>query len=144
MIQFTVYGKCEPQGSTRAFIPKGWKRPIITTASPKMKPWRQEITRAAIDKMAERREELYSRETAIALQLDFFLTRPKHLPKRLLVPTKRPDLDKLTRGILDSLTGVVYVDDSQVVQLAVRKFYGQPERVEITIQADGTLWVAPR
>ena len=49
MIQFTVYGHPEPQGSTRAFVPKGWTRPVITTASKKMKPWRQQITGTAID-----------------------------------------------------------------------------------------------
>lgn len=34
---------------------------------------------------------------------------------------KRPDLDKLQRAVLDALTGVVYVDDSQVVMIEASK-----------------------
>jgi Holliday junction resolvase RusA-like endonuclease len=36
-------------------------------------------------------------------------------------PTKPPDIDKLTRLVLDSLTSVLYVDDAQVVRLGVEK-----------------------
>jgi Holliday junction resolvase RusA-like endonuclease len=137
LISFTVYGKPEPQGSTRAFVPKGWKRPIITSANKKLKPWRQQITAAAMAHMREEREEPYSRETPILIELDFFLQRPATLPKRILLPAKRPDVDKLCRGIFDSLSGVIFTDDCQIVSLIARKFYGAPERVEIKIQAEG-------
>lgn len=33
----------------------------------------------------------------------------------------RPDLDKLLRAVLDALTGVLWVDDSQVVEVFARK-----------------------
>ena len=39
---------------------------------------------------------------------------------------RRPDLDKLQRAVLDALTGVLFSDDGQVVQLAAVKQYGQP------------------
>lgn len=38
-------------------------------------------------------------------------------------PAKAPDIDKLARLILDSLTGVVYVDDGQVVRLGCEKVW---------------------
>jgi Holliday junction resolvase RusA-like endonuclease len=50
-----------------------------------------------------------------------------------LLPTVRPDADKLLRAILDALTGVGYADDSQVVQAAIMKAYGPWERVTVTI-----------
>jgi Holliday junction resolvase RusA-like endonuclease len=136
VISFTVYGHPEPQGSTKAFIPKGWTRPIITSDNKKLKPWRQEISRAALDAMAKEREGLaepFAREVPVCVRLDFFLARPASLPKRCTWPVKKPDSDKLCRGVLDALTGVVFVDDSQVVQLIAAKWYGQPERVTISV-----------
>ncbi len=41
MIEFTVYGVPIPQGSTKAFVPKGWTRPVVTHDSARTKPWRQ-------------------------------------------------------------------------------------------------------
>ncbi len=38
-------------------------------------------------------------------------------------PTKPPDIDKLTRLVLDSLTGVLFVDDAQVVRLGAEKVW---------------------
>lgn len=35
----------------------------------------------------------------------------------------RPDLSKLVRAVEDALTGIVYVDDNQVVQLIANKRY---------------------
>ena len=136
MISFTVFGHPEPQGSTRAFIPKGWNRAVVTSDNKKLKPWRQEIARAALDAMAKEREGLaepYDREVPMCVRIDFFLARPSSLPKRLVWPVKKPDADKLTRGVLDALTGIVFVDDSQVVQLAVAKWFGNPERAKITV-----------
>ena len=34
------------------------------------------------------------------------------------------DIDKLCRGVLDALTGVVFADDAQVVRLTAGKNYG--------------------
>lgn len=46
-----------------------------------------------------------------------------------LYPTKKPDSDNIAKIVLDSLNGIAYKDDSQVVELMVNKFYskrGQP------------------
>jgi len=48
------------------------------------------------------------------------------------VPTTRPDALKLARAVEDALTGVIYADDSAVVELAVAKIYGAPG-VQISI-----------
>jgi crossover junction endodeoxyribonuclease RusA len=37
--------------------------------------------------------------------------------------THKPDLDKLCRAVLDALTGILYLDDAQVVALAASKRY---------------------
>ena len=48
-------------------------------------------------------------------------------------PTKKPDLDNIAKLILDSLNGVAYTDDSQVVSLTIEKRYAEKPRVELTI-----------
>ncbi len=138
MIDFVVYGVPVPQGSTKAFIPKGWKRPIITHDSARTKPWRQAIIDATLEKMTG----LAPIDGPVELRVTFYLPRPKSAPRRILEPAKLPDLDKLVRGIGDALTTAgVWRDDSQVVSVIARKLFAggwrdKPEglpRAEITV-----------
>ena len=46
----------------------------------------------------------------------------------------RPDIDNYAKSVLDALNGIVYRDDSQVVDLFVRKLYDDNPRLEITVQ----------
>lgn len=50
-----------------------------------------------------------------------------------LRPTKKPDTDNVAKIILDSLNKIAFDDDSQVVDLLVKKFYGEQPRVELII-----------
>lgn len=130
-ITFTVFGTPRPQGSTRAFVPKGWSRPIITSDNPKLKPWRQQIAGAAVALNIQP----FERDVALAMSLSFYFEKPPSAKKRIY-PTVKPDSDKLIRAILDSLTGILYADDAQVVRFnRIEKLYGQPERVEIQVEA---------
>lgn len=45
------------------------------------------------------------------------------------------DLDKLSRAVLDALTGIAYVDDSQVVDLRARKRYAIDAGATIEVRA---------
>ena len=49
-------------------------------------------------------------------------------------PITKPDAGKLARGTIDAMTGVIYVDDAQVIEEIAIKRYGEPPRVEITIE----------
>lgn len=49
-------------------------------------------------------------------------------------PTKKPDLDNIAKICLDALNKLAYEDDSQVVELKIRKFYSDDPRVEISIE----------
>ena len=63
----------------------------------------------------------------MGIVLDFGIPKPKSAPKtRRVWPDKRPDLDKLSRSVLDALTYVIFADDSQVVHLRATKDYGAP------------------
>lgn len=51
-----------------------------------------------------------------------------------IVPTVKPDLDNIAKSILDSLNGLAYLDDKQVVYLEVAKFYSDNAYVLVSIE----------
>lgn len=139
MLKFTVYGEAQPQGSARAFVPKGWARPIITSDNPSLKGWRQLVADSAnqaLGALAPVQRALLLE--GVRLSIAFYLPRPKSLPKRATAHTKKPDLDKLVRSCCDSLSQIVFRDDSQVCELVAVKHYaaeGQPPHVDICVEA---------
>lgn len=52
-------------------------------------------------------------------------------------PAKRPDWDNIGKIISDSLNGLAYHDDSQIVTATVEKWYSTEPRVEVEIREIG-------
>ena len=57
----------------------------------------------------------------------------KAMLEKKIRPTKKPDFDNIGKVICDSLNGIAYRDDAQVVDGMVRKFYAEHPRVVVTI-----------
>lgn len=136
MIEFTVHGTAAPAGSKRGFLNPRTGRVMITDDSTRSRPWKAQVTDAAVQAMSGR--DLLA--GALSVTLSFTVARPKtHRGARGLrpsaprFPTVRPDVDKLSRAVLDALTGVVYRDDAQIVRKLATKSYGEPARVEIRV-----------
>lgn len=137
MVRFTVYGLAQPKGSAKAFLPKGWTRPVITSDNRSLKAWEQTVRDRLQAVMAETPradlEALFDGPVLVALE--FHLPRPKSLPKRVTLHTKKPDVDKLARSTVDALNGVLFHDDSQVVEVRARKVYAETcAKVEIRVE----------
>lgn len=49
-------------------------------------------------------------------------------------PTKKPDCDNIAKSILDSLNGIAYDDDKNIVMLEVTKMYGSVPHTDVTIE----------
>lgn len=49
-------------------------------------------------------------------------------------PTKKPDADNIVKIICDALNGIAYKDDTQVVDLEIKKVYGEVEKVIVEIE----------
>lgn len=49
-------------------------------------------------------------------------------------PISRPDADNVAKSITDGLNGVAYDDDSQIVELYIRKLYSFDPMVEVVIE----------
>ena len=119
-ISFLVHGLPIPQGSTRAWVING--KPVITSAAKGLSTWRRLVA-----DVAQRYAPDEPWEGPVGIDLHFGIPKPKSAPKKRRVwPDKRPDLDKLTRSVLDALTYVVFADDSQVVEIRATKDYGAP------------------
>lgn len=132
MIEIVAYTRPEPQGSAKAFVRNG--RAIITSANTKLKPYRSEVTRCAMAELAEQGFQIpaFARHWPLMLDIEFCLLRPESVSKKRNFPVVKPDLDKLLRATLDALTGVLFHDDAQVVEVTTRKIYGGIEGVKIT------------
>lgn len=129
ILTFTAVGVAQPKGSTRAFVPKGWKRPIVTSDNPKNKGWQQLVAEAASVALTSNQtgDEMWLlAHGPMRLDVTFYLPRPKSIKDKVVPHIKKPDLDKLTRSCKDALKNVVWQDDSQVVELVARKFYAEP------------------
>jgi len=133
-LTFTVYGIPQPQGSAKAFMNKGMKYPSITTTNEKLKPWRQEVAGTALIEMKQQQQQLVDKGP-ISIEARFIFAKPKSTKKTALYKVTKPDLDKLIRALCDALSGIVFRDDAQVVRCVISKVFGEPNRMEVSIES---------
>lgn len=125
-IEFFVPGTPIAQGSKR-HVGNG----VLIESAKGLKDWRRAITDAAYTYRFQ--QEQWT--GPVMVELNFYVSRPKshHVandparPKKAKAPEwplSKPDLDKLTRAVLDAMTDAgVWRDDSQVWSIAASKFY---------------------
>jgi crossover junction endodeoxyribonuclease RusA len=119
MITFSVNGKPIQQGSMKVI-----NGHVLHAKGSELIYWRSAIALEASRHISK----MY--EGAIRLEIGFRMEKPKSVKRTY--PTKPPDLDKLVRSVLDALSGVAYVDDGQVTEIAANKAYGVAG-VDITV-----------
>ena len=114
---FDVIGRPAPQGSKKSI---GNNRFI--ESSKFLPAWRKAVREAAeVAVMVNGWERVSG---PVELEVMFYLDRPSSVsPTKRPYPTVPPDVDKLIRGVGDSLTGVVYDDDSQIIRTLTWKLY---------------------
>ena len=132
-IGFTVPGVCQPAGSKRFVGVKGG-RGIVLDANKNAAGWKERVALAA----AEAKQKAGYREPwagPLHLIVHVQRARPRgHFTSKGAVratapafPVTKPDLTKLIRGIEDALTGIIWIDDSQVVsQTAIKYWHDEP------------------
>ncbi len=137
-ISFFVSGDPIPKGSMKSYYVKSMKRIVTTNANPNTSTWQQRIAYEAQRANESRRVVFYSCDSncGYEVETEFRFARPKSLPKKHRLNTKRPDLDKLIRTVLDGLASQIIYDDSQVVSVKASKRYvveGETPGVQITV-----------
>jgi Holliday junction resolvase RusA-like endonuclease len=48
-------------------------------------------------------------------------------------PCKKPDIDNIAKTYLDAMNGVIFVDDTQVIDLHVKKLYSEKSGVDVMV-----------
>lgn len=143
MITLEVTGTPASKGSGRAILIGGRARHVPSGSNANrdaLRAWDKAIKLAinALDKF----EAIVDKPLAVTIAFRF--ARPdghfgtgknadKLKPSAPARPTVKPDVDKLARATLDSLTGLVFDDDSRIVQLTVSKSYAE------TVEGYGTM-----
>lgn len=139
----TVFGHAEPAGSKRNVswqAKDGRTGQNLIEANPKAGGWKRLIAREAGPLWMGKPLIL----GPIEVHFTFYIPRPKShygargnllpsSPSRPSRPSRKPDCGKLSRGVEDALTGIIYRDDGQIVTEHHEKYWGTPERVEISI-----------
>ena len=129
VVEIFVGGEPVPQGSTKSFYIKKLNRVVTTHGNKNTNRWRERIAHEAqaTDKTREVSFFDANRALGYAVEAKFIFTKPKSTPKKVKLNTKRPDLDKLIRAVLDGITDVLIPDDAQVVSRTCDKCYGENE-----------------
>ena len=52
-----------------------------------------------------------------------YVVRPPSIPKKRLLPSKRPDLDNYLKTVMDGLNHWAYVDDALLTDVRIKKRY---------------------
>jgi Holliday junction resolvase RusA-like endonuclease len=135
MVTFKV--DADPVGKQRARYAK--RGNFVQTYTPdKTRNYESLIKEAAIEAMGSS-EPL---ETPVTLYLYIRAPIPKSLPKKrieaclngLEKPIKKPDASNVLKSVEDAMNGVVYKDDSQIVNIHVSKVYSTVPGVDICVK----------
>jgi len=128
---FTVAGKPRVKGNVIKGRFGGYH-----DATKGLTPWMEAVRKAARDAWA------HGEPSSAAIRVDVHFMVPARSTDVLraglregIEPVTRGagDLDKLSRAVLDALTGIAYVDDSQVVDLRARKRYAIDAGAMVTV-----------
>ena len=134
-LQATADGVPRPQGSKKAFVRGG--KAVLVEQSEGLKEWREHVASSVSTHMQYQGLEMIE-NAPVEVRLVFAMPRTKAMkPADPLTMIQRPDIDKLERGILDALTGVVFKDDSQVCvvhKVKRRCAPGEPPNVFIEVE----------
>lgn len=145
VITFDVLGTPAPKGSVRPFVTKSGKAVLLPShgkaGQDKLRAWDAALRDAARLIVGDVEAPPFV-NTPLEFHVEFRLARPgghyskatgKLLPSAPAFPAVKPDGDKLARLAADSLTSIVWDDDSRIVDWHIHKRYAAPGREGATI-----------
>lgn len=113
---------------------------VVAYEKKEMKAWRAECLELIKDVF--RKEELI--EGPLKIDATFYIRPPKYISSKKKLKekleaekifcSKKPDIDNYLKALLDSMTGIVFKDDGQVVECRARKLYSLKPRIKFTIK----------
>lgn len=135
VIQFTIPGQPIAKGRPKFTVQGGFARVYTPKATA---DYEAKIAGIAMQAMAGRPPSARPIEVLLELRMEIPVSWSK--AKRLAASvgtvraTKKPDADNVLKGVKDACNGIVWVDDSQVVVITVRKLYHAEPCVVIAVR----------
>lgn len=124
-LSFFVIGEPKGQPRARAFARKiGGKYTARMYDTGTADDWKKNVGAEALRALSG-----HKFHGPVSITIEFFMPRPKRLrsrnsPQDAIPHDKKPDLDNLTKAVMDALTDVeAWGDDSQVYAIQARKLY---------------------
>ena len=127
LIRFTVPGQPVAKGRARSTIRNGF----VAHYTPEKTANYESLVKLAAHRAMER---LSPWEFAVELKITAYMQIPASWSQKKqeaarrgeIRPKTKPDLDNIVKAIKDGMNGIVFKDDSQVIEVFARKFYGDP------------------
>ena len=135
-VSFVVYSRAAPQGS-KTYLGQG----RMKESSKRVKPFRADVKAAAMDVPLPKD---WPMEAPMRVGYRFHFARPKtHLTSKGALTKSAPeeatshglgDIEKLARAVNDALSGVLFKDDRQVIEMHLAKSYDDQDLVIISVE----------
>lgn len=135
MIIFTIPGTPVGKGRPR-FARRG---NLVTTFTPEKTASYENLVKVKAEEAMVGRELISG---AVAVTILLFITPPaswsnKKMLQALnheIMPTTKPDIDNVIKGIFDAMNEIVWNDDKQVVDVTIRKRYANTARATVEVR----------
>ena len=134
-ITLEVYGFPAPQGSKAVYNGR-----VVEQSAKTLKPLRKAIADACHEWVTDDHVFLLG---PVKIEIDFYIVHPPSVKmNKRAFPIVPPDIDKLCRSTLDGVSqglngkvgdGLIWADDSLVVELIARKYYADDREPGATI-----------
>lgn len=134
VISFTIPGNPVAQGRPRASIQRG---KIHMRDPDKSRAYKQHVALVARQNAPKK-----PIEAPVSVIIRIHRPIPASMTKKLREAVKqgihrpivKPDCSNIAKGIEDAMNGIIYKDDSQIVDLTINKYYSDNPRVEVEIE----------
>lgn len=132
--QFTVDATPVPQPRQRSRVIGKGKCAFIQNYTPAKHPvqeFKRAVREAASNKFAK------PLDGPLSMHVTFSIPAPKSDRKRAnSVHAQKPDIDNLLKAVMDALSGVAWVDDSQVWMVRASKWWSSSGAVAVSIECE--------
>lgn len=129
-----------PKDQARIIYPKGGKpfASMYLRMTPEQEQFRDAVQRAAKEAMSRASLPILAKHEPVRMSVTAWFVRPAS--NKTMYHTQRPDCSNLFYFPENVLKGIVYDDDSQVIQLEASKFWNNEESTVIIVRRWTDSW----